>query len=127
MGVAALPRSSALAAEDSSVFGKPALSRGNHVNPFVYAFNIGVIEAWSISDGHMLFKDGVKLMWPPEQRDAMTRNLQEHGERTDGFPLYINVLVLRHGREVVLFDSGFGVRANPIPDGVWFVLTPLLA
>ena len=52
-------------------------------------------------------------MWPPDQRDVMAKNLQEHGERTDGLPLYINVLVLRHGDEVVLFDSGFGLRTNP--------------
>lgn len=84
-----------------------------HLKPYVYAFNIGAIEAWSISDGHMLFKEGVQLMWPPEFRPAMSQNLFEHGERTDGFPLYINVLVLRHGREVVLFDGGFGLRNNP--------------
>ncbi|HTO02796.1 MAG TPA: MBL fold metallo-hydrolase, partial [Opitutus sp.] len=113
MGVAALPRGAALAAEEPRAGPNAALSSRNHVNPFVYAFNIGAIEAWSISDGHMLFRDGVQLMWPPEQRDAMSKNLQEHRERTDGFPLYINVLVLRHGREVVLFDSGFGLRANP--------------
>ncbi|MEO6005447.1 MAG: MBL fold metallo-hydrolase [Opitutus sp.] len=82
-------------------------------NPFVYAFRIGGIEAWSISDGHMLFKDGVGLMWPPDQREKMTTDLREHGERTDGLPMYVNVLVLRKDREVVLFDSGFGARANP--------------
>ena len=27
-------------------------------NPYVYKFNIGKIEAFSISDGHMLFKRG---------------------------------------------------------------------
>ncbi len=90
-----------------------ALPPKNHVNPYVYRFNIGAIEAWSISDGHMLFSGGVDRMWPPDQRDAMARELQTHGERTDGIPLYINVLVLRLGREVVLFDAGFGVRANP--------------
>ena len=43
----------------------------------------------------------------------MAQDLIDHGERTDGIPLYVNVLVLRLGREVVLFDSGFGLRANP--------------
>ena len=113
MGIAALPRGAASAAEAATVGAKAALPLRKHGNPFVYAFNIGAIEAWSISDGHMLFKDGVKLMWPPDQRDVMAKNLQEHGERTDGLPLYINVLVLRHGDEVVLFDSGFGLRTNP--------------
>src|SRR5690606_33632777 len=50
-------------------------SRRNQSNPFVYRFEIGEIEAWSISDGHMLFKEGVGLMWPKEQRDAMAREL----------------------------------------------------
>ncbi|MCX6889874.1 MAG: hypothetical protein NTU71_10755, partial [Verrucomicrobia bacterium] len=40
-------------------------------NPFVYKFNIGKIEAFSISDGHMLFKQGLELMWPESDRAAM--------------------------------------------------------
>ena len=89
------------------------ISQKRPPKPFVYEFNIGGIEAWSISDGHMLFKEGVGLMWPPEKRDAMARELVDHGERTDGIPLYVNLLVLRHGREVVLFDAGFGARNDP--------------
>jgi glyoxylase-like metal-dependent hydrolase (beta-lactamase superfamily II) len=85
----------------------------NQPKPFVYPFNIGAIEAWSISDGHMLFKEGVELMWPREDRPAMSQDLVDHGERTDGIPMYINVLVLRLGREVILFDGGFGLRNNP--------------
>ncbi len=38
---------------------------------------------------------------------------RRHGERVDGIPLYVNVLVLRKGREVVLCDAGFGLRTNP--------------
>jgi glyoxylase-like metal-dependent hydrolase (beta-lactamase superfamily II) len=92
---------------------KPAFPPKSHVNPYVYQFSIGEIEAWSISDGHMLFKEGVGLMRPTEQREVMAAHLREHGERTDGLPLYINVLVLRQGREIVLFDAGFGSRSNP--------------
>lgn len=109
-GATVLTRSSGFAAEN--VAPKPLPPR-SHPNPFVYKFNIGAIEAWSISDGHMLFKDGVGLMWPPDKRDAMADTLRTKGERTDGIPLYVNVLVLRLGKEVVLFDSGFGVRSNP--------------
>jgi glyoxylase-like metal-dependent hydrolase (beta-lactamase superfamily II) len=90
-----------------------ALPPKNLNNPYVYRFNIGGIEAWSISDGHMLFNDKVDKMWPPEQREAMVRDLEAHGERTDGIPLYVNVLVLRKGNEVVLCDAGFGARTNP--------------
>jgi glyoxylase-like metal-dependent hydrolase (beta-lactamase superfamily II) len=106
LGASALSR--AVAAELPSA-PKPK----SHVNPFVYHFNLGAIEAWSISDGHMLFNDRVDKMWPPEQRPAMLQALAAHGERTDGMPLYVNILVLKRGREVVIFDGGFGVRADP--------------
>jgi glyoxylase-like metal-dependent hydrolase (beta-lactamase superfamily II) len=111
LGAATFP--SSLVAAERSAGPKPPFPPRKQGNPFVYSFNIGAIEAWSISDGHMLFKEGVGLMWPPEKRPAMAQNLVDHGERTDGIPLYINVLVIRHGREVVLFDSGFGLRSNP--------------
>ena len=81
-------------------------------NPFVYRFAIGELEAWSISDGHMLFKEGLNLMWPDTQRDAMRDDLVAHGERTDGLPLYINILLVRIGRDYALFDAGFGPRPN---------------
>lgn len=107
LGAASLP---SLAGAASAPAAPP---KKNLNNPYAYRFNIGGIEAWSISDGHMLFNDRVDKMWPPDQRPAMVRDLEAHGERTDGIPLYVNVLVLRRGREVVLCDAGFGVRANP--------------
>lgn len=110
LGLATLPRS--LSADTPADAGFTTPRSKNLTNPFVYRFNIGAIEAWSISDGHMLFNKGVGLMWPPEDRDAMTADLRAHGERTDGLPLYVNVLVLRLGREIVLFDAGFGAVEN---------------
>lgn len=112
LGAIALP-STPLFSADETALPDPGLPPRTHVNPFVYKFNVGDIEAWSISDGHFLFGEGVNLMWPPEKRAAMARELRDHGERADGFPLYINVLVLRRDREVVLFDSGFGLSTNP--------------
>lgn len=82
-------------------------------NPCVYRFSIGDIEAWSISDGHILMRSGVKLMWPEAARPAMEADLVRHGERTDGLPLYINILVLKIGAEIALFDAGFGPVTNP--------------
>jgi glyoxylase-like metal-dependent hydrolase (beta-lactamase superfamily II) len=113
LGATALPQSSSLVAAEDAGQGRPNFPTRNHDNPFVYSFKIGAIEAWSISDGHMLFKEGVGLMWPPEKRAVMAENLVNHGEPTDGIPLYVNVLVIRLGREIVLFDSGFGLRTNP--------------
>lgn len=107
LGAVSLPRPALAAAAAATPPPK------NLNNPYVYRFAIGGIEAWSISDGHMLFNDRVDKMWPPDQREAMVRDLQAHGERVDGIPLYVNVLVLRKGREVVLCDAGFGLRTNP--------------
>lgn len=81
-------------------------------NAVVYRFNIGDIEAWSISDGHMTFREGLGLMWPEEARPAMKDDLAAHGERLDALPLYVNILVCRLGNEIALFDAGFGARPN---------------
>lgn len=103
----ALPR--ALSAQEQSKPVAPAASR----NAFVYKFAIGDIEAWSISDGHMLFKEGLNLMWPDTDRAAMREDLVAHGERTDALPLYVNILLVKAGNEIAIFDSGFGRGKNP--------------
>jgi glyoxylase-like metal-dependent hydrolase (beta-lactamase superfamily II) len=82
-------------------------------NAFTYRFAIGDIEAWSISDGHMLFREGLNLMWPEADRSAMREDLVSHGERTDALPLYVNILVVKLGNEIAIFDAGFGRGRNP--------------
>lgn len=82
-------------------------------NPLVYQFRIGGFDAWSISDGHLLFREGLGLMWPEDERPQMRGWLEARGERSDGIPLYINILVVRIGSEVVLFDAGFPSGNNP--------------
>lgn len=81
--------------------------------PFVYPFRIGEVEAWSISDANAMLGAGLDLMWPVEERPAMKTAMEAHGEPDGGIPLYVNVLVLRRGSEVLLFDAGFGERDNP--------------
>jgi glyoxylase-like metal-dependent hydrolase (beta-lactamase superfamily II) len=82
-------------------------------SPFIYPFRIGEVEAWSISDSNLMLGDGLGLMWPEEQRATMQTCLDAHGEPAGALPLYVNILVLRHGKEVILFDAGFGPRDNP--------------
>ncbi len=107
LATAALP-SSVLAAESPPPAApKPAR------NAFAYRFGIGELEAWSISDGHMLFKEGLNLMWPDTAREAMRTDLVSRGERTDGLPLYVNILVVKAGNEIAIFDGGFGRGRNP--------------
>src|SRR5688572_5692899 len=81
-------------------------------NPFVYHFRIGEIDAWSISDGYMTFREPLGLMWPEERRGAMREWLETHREPVDVMTMYINVLVVRIGSEVVLFGAGFGARPS---------------
>ena len=82
-------------------------------SPFIYPFRIGEVEAWSISDANSLLNEGLDLLWPEEQRPLMKMQMEQHGEPTAALPLYVNILVLRHGKEVILFDAGFGERENP--------------
>jgi hypothetical protein len=87
-------------------------------NPYVYKFNIGKIEAFSISDGHMLFRQGLDLMWPEADRPAMKEALIFNRERLDALPLYVNIMGLKIGDEVALIDAGFGER-HPNPNFGW--------
>jgi len=82
-------------------------------NPYVYKFKIGELEAFSISDCHLAFREGLVLMWPEEERAVMLEELVRHGEATDALPLYVNILAVRIGKEVALFDAGFGRGNNP--------------
>lgn len=81
--------------------------------PFIYPFRIGEVEAWSISDANLMLNEGLDLMWPREEHPRMTEVMQQHGEPAGPLPLYVNVLVLRHGKEVILFDAGFGGPVRP--------------
>lgn len=82
-------------------------------NPFVYRFKIGELEAFSISDCDLGFREGLALMWPEECRPAMKEVMERHGEALDLLPLYANILVVRAGKDVAVFDAGFGDVNNP--------------
>ena len=105
MAAATLPR--AVAADPAAIIAKPAR------NPFAYHFAIGDIEAWSISDASAALGEGLGLMWPVEDRPAMKDDLVARGERTDKLPLYVNILVIKVGNEIAIFDGGFGPGKNP--------------
>ncbi len=106
---AALSVPAALAAADSAQAEAKALPRKKITDPYIYKFTIGKFEAWSISDGWGTFKEGVtKKMWPPADRPAMQDAMRAKGERLDDMTLYINILLLRKDKEVILVDAGFG-------------------
>lgn len=106
----ALAGMAALTAKSSAQAPEPA--KGFR-DPFVYRFKIGEVEAFSISDCDLGFREGLDLMWPVEDRPKMKSEMERHGERLDTLPLYVNVLVIRSGKDVALFDAGFGKGNNP--------------
>ncbi|MFT6793855.1 MAG: glyoxylase-like metal-dependent hydrolase (beta-lactamase superfamily II) [Rubritalea sp.] len=77
-------------------------------NPWIYHFKIGEIDAWSISDGFMNIRQGLSLMYPESERENMAQALKEQSEPLDHLPLYVNILVIKKGNEIALFDAGFG-------------------
>ncbi len=81
--------------------------------PHVYKFQIGKVEAWSISDAYFMIRSGVGLMWPEEDRPTMKTLLEtERRKPEEGIPLYANVLVIKDERETLIFDSGFGGKES---------------
>ena len=107
-----IPASLAAAQAATDASGNP-IAKKTISNPYVYKFSIGKFEAWSISDGYGTFKQGVtKKMWPPAERAEMTKALVALGERPDDMTLYVNILLLRKDKEVILVDAGFGPHKN---------------
>lgn len=106
LAATALPRAT-LAAEPAPPPAKPPR------NAFAYRFAIGELEAWSISDANSSLREGLNLMWPEGARPVMKADLVARGERTDVLPLYVNILVVKLGHEIALFDGGFGPGKNP--------------
>ena len=107
LAASALPRGLSAAETKSAPAAKPAR------NPFAYHFAIGDLEAWSISDANASLREGLGLMWPEGERPAMKYDMIAHGERTDVLPLYVNILVVKLGNEIAIFDGGFGPGKNP--------------
>jgi glyoxylase-like metal-dependent hydrolase (beta-lactamase superfamily II) len=109
-----LPASAASAQIATDAAGQP-IPEKTISNPYIYQFSIGDFEAWSISDGYGTFTKGVTTkMWPPAERHEMSKALTALGERPDDMTLYINILLLRKGTEIILVDAGFGPHQRAI-------------
>ena len=94
-------------------------SNKNNNNPWIYAFTIGDVEAWSISDGFLEFRNGINLIYPEAERGEMKHALEQRQESTESLQMYINILVLRRDKEVIVFDAGFGIVDHP--DRGWLI------
>lgn len=102
-----------LVAGTSRAFGEEQNAPRPFRNAIAYHFRIGEIDAYAISDGEGNLGDPMGLMHPEEERPAMKVALAAAGEPLDRLPLYINLLVLRIGKEVAIIDAGFGEVTNP--------------
>lgn len=60
-------------------------------NPWIYAFTLGDVEAWMISDGFFVFNQGLDMMYPEKERGAMKRLLEDNHEPSDTLPIYVNI------------------------------------
>jgi len=118
LGTAVLGAGSVIASPRLSAVPKEAGLSASR-NPWIYAFQIGDLEAWSISDGFMEFKKGLGMMYPENERPAMKSVLEDNYEPTNILPLYVNVLVIRSDKEVIIFDAGFGIVKHE--DRGWFM------
>lgn len=107
---AALAGTAALTTKaDAQASGKETPFRDS----FVYRFKIGELEAFSISDCDIGLREGLNLMWPEEARPRMKEEMLRNGETLGPLPLYANILAVRIGKDVALFDAGFGKAGNP--------------
>lgn len=107
LGAGSLVSSPLLGAQTSKTSDK------NNKNPWIYSFTIGDVEAWSISDGFLDIRAGLSIMYPESERGEMKQLLEQHLERTESLHMYINILVLRRDKEVIVFDAGYGIVDHP--------------
>lgn len=107
----ALAGAAALGGARAATPGAPAPKPDR--NAYVYRFRIGDAEAFSISDCNLAFREGLGLMWPQEDRPKMKAEMERNGERQDLLPLYVNILVVKSGKDIAIFDAGFGRGRNP--------------
>lgn len=80
----------------------------NFKNVLTYQFKIGEWDAWSISDGSSMFPNILQFMAPVEEHNKMETAIEEAFLSADPFQFYFNILVLKKGSELVIFDGGYG-------------------
>lgn len=76
-----------------------------------HTFKIGALDAIALRDGGIaVANDGT--LWPTEDKAAVAAALQAAGVPTDKVQLSINVLLVKLGARIFLFDSGDGPARN---------------
>lgn len=81
--------------------------------PAVYPFRVGQLEGWVISDGTFTVKPPYPSLAPNATQSGVDALLSANLQPTTHVTLYLNVVLLKIGHELVLFDTGVGGYAAP--------------
>ncbi len=85
----------------------PAAADPTATDPIAYRFKVGDLDCLSIPDGSMQMPP--KPMWAPEASEEQVKQaLRDEFLPDNAITAYINILVIRFGKEVVLIDTGNG-------------------
>lgn len=106
---AVLPASAAAAA----IPAQPADARPEPAR--FYPFKIGSLDAWSFNDGGGEFGPVHPTFAPEAKPEEVQAVLRDALEPTDKLRFYFNILLVRAGKELVLFDTGNGGDARLLP------------
>jgi glyoxylase-like metal-dependent hydrolase (beta-lactamase superfamily II) len=91
--------------------GSDGRAASKATDPVGYRFTVGELECLSIPDS--VFQVPPKPLWAPEASEAEVKAaLRDEFLPEDVLTVYVNILVVRSGKETVLIDTGNGVGAG---------------
>ena len=91
----------------------PAASQAAASVAQVHRFKIGDLDAWALLDGYAEFPNDNQVLGVGRTREEVTGVLTAAGLPTDKFALSIQPLLVRSGKQLVLFDAGAGAAFGP--------------
>lgn len=90
---------------------KPADSRP--FPPAFYPFKIGSLDAWTFCDGSAENGNLQPPFAPEASAEELKKVLADNLQPTDRANFHFNILCVRIGSELVLFDAGYGESGGP--------------
>lgn len=82
-------------------------------NAGFFRFQVGDLELLTITDGHGLFKPAQPIFAPGIDPNDINNILKENFLTEDAVDIAFNVLVLKKGKDLILFDTGCGTNFGP--------------
>jgi glyoxylase-like metal-dependent hydrolase (beta-lactamase superfamily II) len=84
------------------------------VAPAAHPFRIGDLHLWTLSDAQFVVANDGKTFGVDAGPDAVAQVLQAADAPTDRITLSVDVLLLRVGKLVILFDTGLGAAHHGV-------------